>query len=154
MGDDMRRMRQPAFPFVGGLALLTATAGMAEAQSASGSLSAFNRSGSSLESPVNVSTRDANGNMTLVNGVLQAPEGSIFANLAGVGSGSSSSTGSISSSASGSGGVGSATAIGNNLNVTVSGNYNTVIVNASQTNTGAISAVTTLNGKVNLDDAQ
>jgi holdfast attachment protein HfaA len=49
--------------------------------------------------------------------------------------------------------TGTATAIGNNLVVTTTGSYNTVIVNANQTNNGTVTATTTvLNGKVNLDD--
>ena len=48
--------------------------------------------------------------------------------------------------------MGSATAIGNNLVVVTQGSYNTVIVNATQTNTGAVTATTqVLNGKVDLN---
>jgi holdfast attachment protein HfaA len=122
--------------------------GQASAQSASSSLSAFNKSVGGFEGPVNVSTRDANGNLEIVDGVMQSPQGSIFSNLSSAG---------VSSSSTGAGGVvasGQAVAIANNLNVSVSGDYNTVIVNATQTNTGAVSASTVLNGKVNLDGAQ
>jgi holdfast attachment protein HfaA len=125
-----------------------AAAGQASAQSASSSLSAFSKSVGSFEGPVNVSTRDADGNLEIVNGVMQSPQGSIFSNLSSAG---------VSSASTGAGGVvasGQATAIANNLNVSVSGDYNTVIVNASQTNTGAVTASTVLNGKVNLDGAQ
>ena len=123
----------------------------AVAQSASGTASQYSRGygggGSSFEQPVNVSTRDANGNMTIVNGVMQGVEGTIFANATGA----STSTTGAGSSATGSG-VGSATAIGNNLVVVTQGSYNTVIVNATQTNTGAITATTqVLNGKVDLN---
>ena len=65
----------------------------------------------------------------------------------------SGSTTGASDAYSGAGAIGGATAIGNNLSVNVSGQYNTVIVNSSQTNTGSVSATTTLNGKVNLDAA-
>jgi holdfast attachment protein HfaA len=128
---------------------LFVSAGVAAAQSASSSFSGFSKSASSYEAPINVATRDANGNMEIVDGVMQSPAGSIFSNLASSGVSSSTAT-------SGAGVVasGQAVAIGNNLNVSVSGNYNTVIVNSSQTNTGAVSASTVLNGKVNLDDAQ
>lgn len=123
----------------------------AHAQSASGTASQYSRGygagPGAFEQPVNVSTRDANGNMTIVNGVMQGVEGTIFANATGA---STSLTG-AGSSATGSG-VGSATAIGNNLVVVTQGNYNTVIVNATQTNTGAVTATTqVLNGKVDLN---
>ena len=140
MAEDVRMTRLKVSLAVAGLAI--ACAGAAQAQSASSSFSGFSKSSSSYEAPINVATRDANGNMEIVNGVMQSPAGSIFSNLASSGV----STGSATS--------GQATAIGNNLNVAVSGDYNTVIVNSSQTNTGAVTASTTLNGKVNLDDAQ
>ena len=143
MAEDVRMTRLKVSLAVAGLAI--ACAGAAHAQSASSSFSGFSKSSSSYEAPVNVATRDANGNMEIVNGVMQSPAGSIFSNLASSGV-SGVSTGSATS--------GQATAIGNNLNVAVSGDYNTVIVNSSQTNTGAVTASTTLNGKVNLDDAQ
>ncbi|MNT63655.1 hypothetical protein D3C72_2014870 [compost metagenome] len=44
--------------------------------------------------------------------------------------------------------IAGATAIGNNLNVVVQGNRNTVIVNSTQTNTGNITAGTALNGSL------
>jgi holdfast attachment protein HfaA len=135
-----------------GVAALLLSGGAAAAQSASSSLSSFSKGAGGFESPVNVSTRDANGNMTIVNGVMQAPQGSIFSNLSSLGASSSSSG--AGSSSSGSSGSGSATAIGNNLNVVVNGDYNTVIVNSSQTNNGNVSASTVLNGKVNLDGGQ
>jgi holdfast attachment protein HfaA len=126
-------------------------AGAACAQSASGTLSSF-KAGygatglSGFEQPVNVNTRDANGNLVITDGVIQAgSDNSVF---------SHQSVGGASDTYSGAGALGSATAIGNNLSVNVSGNYNTVVVNAQQTNTGNVSASTTLNGKVNLDAGQ
>jgi holdfast attachment protein HfaA len=153
-----RRSIRPAGALAAGVATLVlsalvwaASGERALAQSASGTLTSFSKGAGALESPVNVATRDSSGNLEIVNGVLQAPQGSIFSNLsaAGVASGASgaSSTGGSSTS-------GAAIAIGNNLQVSVSGNYNTVIVNATQTNTGAIIASTVLNGKVDLDGAQ
>jgi holdfast attachment protein HfaA len=152
MGNNMRRPHPVVRPIVAGAAIAAALAGGALAQSASSSMSSYSRgygtNASSLESPVNVSTTDSNGNTTIVNGVMQAASGSIFSNLTTLGASSSSSgAGSTSSNSS----AGSATAIGTNLNVQVSGSYNTVIVNSTQTNTGAVSATTVLNGKVNLD---
>ncbi len=157
MERHMRRTRQRVFRLAAGGVLTCAFVGTAAAQSASSSMAAFSKgygSGASgLESPVNVSTRDANGNLTIVDGVAQTSSGSIFSNLTSLGA-SSTTSGAGSSSSGSSSSYGSATAIGNNLNVQVSGSYNTVIVNSTQTNTGAISATTVLNGKVNLDGGQ
>ena len=162
MEDHIRPTRRPVtrlmagFGPVAGLVIAAGLAGAASAQSASGTMSGYSRgygtSASSFENPVNVSTTDANGNTTIVNGVMQAASGSIFSNLTSLGASSASSGAGTSSS--GSSSYGSATAIGNNLNVQVSGSYNTVIVNSTQTNTGAISATTVLNGKVNLDGGE
>ncbi|WEK58556.1 MAG: holdfast anchoring protein HfaA [Candidatus Brevundimonas phytovorans] len=87
------------------------------------------------------STRDANGNRLIVDGIIQAGASSYSSSSAGVSAGQSGS---------GSGGtnIGGATAIGNNLNVVVQGNRNTVIVNSTQTNTGNITAGTALNGSL------
>lgn len=91
--------------------------------------------------PSTGSTRDANGNRLIVDGIIQSGASSY-----------SRQTGGVSSSYSGVGGsgdanaVGGSTAIGNNLNVVVQGNRNTVIVNSTQTNTGTITAGTSLNG--------
>ena len=83
--------------------------------------------------PVDVVTRDANGNRVIVDGIIQtgadqsvfatAGAGGAFDTFAGVGSVGSGST-----------------AIGNNLVVITQGNYNTVIVDSQQTNTGNVSA--------------
>jgi holdfast attachment protein HfaA len=136
---------------VAGLVAALACAGAAQAQSASSTLSAF-KAGyggtglSGFEQPINVNTRDANGNLVITDGVIQAgTDNSVF---------SHQMVGGASDSYSGAGAIGSATAIGNNLSVNVSGNYNTVIVNSTQTNTGSVTATTTLNGKVNLDAGQ
>jgi holdfast attachment protein HfaA len=131
--------------------MVVASAGLARAQSGSSTLSGFsqgyNGGLSTIQGAINVSTRDANGNLTIVDGVTQiGSDQSVFAKAG--------STTGASDSFNGAGAVGGATAIGNNLSVNVSGNYNTVIVNSTQTNTGAVSATTTLNGKVNLDGAQ
>src|SRR5579863_2493030 len=92
--------------------------------------------------PSNFSLRDANGNLTVVNGQF-------------VGSNYSSSTGAQSASAFGSGvGMqggqpvsGQATAIGNSLNVVVVGNHNTTVVDSNQINNGNQTATTQLNGR-------
>jgi holdfast attachment protein HfaA len=112
----------------------------------------FGRSPGEENRPVNVALTDGNGNTTLINGLIQPTAGSLFAEVPGVvgspaPSGTSSSMGGGSMSGagdsfSGAGGSGSATAIGNSLNVIVQGDNNTVIVNATQTNNGAVTATT------------
>lgn len=90
------------------------------------------------------STRDANGNRLIVDGIIQS----------GASSYSSSSAGAASaySGAGGSGGIAGSSAIGNSLNVVVQGDHNTVIVNSHQVNNGDITAGTALNGTLDLDD--
>jgi holdfast attachment protein HfaA len=92
------------------------------------------------------STRDANGNRLIVDGIIQTGASSYASASGGVsssyaGAGSSSNGGTV---------IGGSTAIGNSLNVVVQGNHNTVIVNSRQTNTGNITAGTALNGTLNL----
>ena len=132
-------------------AALALAAQAAHAQSGSSTLSGlsagYNGGLSTFEHAVNVSTASASGNTTMVDGVTQVgSDQSIFAR--------NGSTSGAADSYAGAGAVGGASAIGNNLSVNVSGNYNTVVVNSTQTNTGAVSATTVLNGKVNLDGAQ
>ncbi|WP_298696869.1 holdfast anchoring protein HfaA [Brevundimonas sp.] len=92
------------------------------------------------------STRDANGNRLVIDGIIQTGASSY-----------SSASGGVASAYSGAGGsgngqtqIGGATAIGNSLNVVVQGNNNTVIVNSNQTNTGNVTAGTALNGNLRL----
>lgn len=90
--------------------------------------------------PQTGSTRDTNGNRLIVNGLIQNGASAY-----------SSASGGVSSSYSGAGGtglnaIGGASAIGNSLNVVVQGSHNTVIVNSTQTNNGAVTAGTALNG--------
>ena len=90
-------------------------------------------------SPQTGSTRDGNGNRLIVNGIIQSGA-SAYSNASG---GVSSTFGGVG----GSNGttIGGSTAIGNNLNVVVQGNHNTVIVNSSQVNNGNVNAGTNLN---------
>jgi holdfast attachment protein HfaA len=94
--------------------------------------------------PQSGSTRDANGNRLIIDGIIQAGASTW-----------SSATGGVSSSYSGAGraggtAIGGSTAIGNSLNVVVQGNNNTVIVNSTQVNNGAVTAATSLNGTLRL----
>lgn len=99
----------------------------------------YGRRAGSENHPVNVSTRDANGNRVIVDGIIQSGEDqSSFSFGSGAGE-SYSGVGSLG---------GGSTAIGNSLVVVTQGNYNTVIVNSTQTNNGAVSAGTNLSGGV------
>lgn len=92
--------------------------------------------------PSRGTTRDADGNRLVTNGIIQSGAGSYSSSSSGA-----SSSGSISRTGNGSGtNIGGATAIGNNLNVVVQGNRNTVVVNSTQNNSGAITAGAALNG--------
>jgi holdfast attachment protein HfaA len=138
----MSLIRMKTVLILAALALPTA----ATAQSAGSSGAATYQAGYggaryTTASPQTGSTRDANGNRLIVNGLIQNGA-SAYA----------SASGGVSSSYSGAGGsggmnaIGGASAIGNSLNVVVQGNHNTVIVNSTQTNNGAITAGTALNG--------
>jgi holdfast attachment protein HfaA len=114
-----------------GLALALLMAGAASAQSMSSNSASYNagygRTAGSENQAVNPSMRDANGNLLIVDGMIQAGAGSYTStDASGV---SSSSFGSLGS-----------TAIGNNLSVVTQGNWNTVIVDSTQINNGNVSA--------------
>ncbi len=124
----------------GGVAIALGLAGPAGAQSMSTNSSQYNagygHTSGQENQPVNVSMRDANGNLVVADGTLLSPSGgSVFSNSSGAGSTVT--------------GVGAgATAVGNSLTVVTTGNYNTVIVNSTQTNTGNITATTSITGGV------
>jgi len=113
--------------------------GVAAAQSMSTNSASMNagygRSAGQENRMVEYSTRDANGNRVIVDGVmLTGSDQSVFS--------SSRSTGSLDaySGVGGVGGYAGSTAIGNNLTVITQGNNNTVIVNSSQVNNGNVTA--------------
>ncbi len=122
-------------------------AGAADAQSMNANAASYNagygRIAGEENQPVDPTLRDANGNLVVVDGVIQAGQDqSVFSNFGAGGafdtaSGVSTSTG--------------ASAVGNNLVVVTQGDNNTVIVNSVQTNTGNVSASTSLNGGVSND---
>ncbi len=92
--------------------------------------------------PISGSTRDANGNRVIVNGMYVGDQYSQ--------SSSDLLTYGVGRSRTGASGGTTATAVGNMLNVNVVGNNNTVIVNSDQENEGDQSVI--LNGGVNLGD--
>lgn len=131
---------------VSALAVLT-LAGTAGAQTMGANSASYNagygRASDEENQPVDVSMRDANGNLVVVDGVIQAGQDqSVFSNY---GAGGAFDTASGVSTSSG------ATAVGNSLTVVTQGSNNTVIVNSTQTNTGNVSASSSLSGGVSND---
>ena len=127
-------------------------ANSAAAQTMNANSAAFNagfgRTAGEENRPVNVQLTDANGNFTLVNGLIQSnAAGSLFGEVKGAVGGGFSGLGGALDTATGAASGSAASAIGNNLNVVVQGDNNTVIVSATQTNTGAVTATSTTNGK-------
>ncbi|HEX5379440.1 MAG TPA: holdfast anchoring protein HfaA [Phenylobacterium sp.] len=122
-----------------GLCASLAAAGPSSAQSMSANSASFNagygRIAGSENHPVDVSTRDANGNRVIVDGlILSGEDQSSF----------TSASGAVDSFAGVGASSGGSTAIGNNLVVVTQGSYNTVILNSNQTNTGAVTAGSTV----------
>ncbi|ESQ82774.1 hypothetical protein AEAC466_16675 [Asticcacaulis sp. AC466] len=114
--------------------------GTAGAQSMSGSVSPYETgyglTRNQLQNPIDPSTRDANGNRVLIDGMMTTgTDNSVY---------SYSKTLGVGDTYSGAGSLGGATAIGNSLSVVVQGNYNTVIIHSTQTNNGNVTA--TANG--------
>jgi holdfast attachment protein HfaA len=111
-------------------------AATAQAQTMTSNSAAYNagygRYAGEENQPAQFGIRDANGNLVIVDGQIQT----------GVDQSSFSFANGAVDSFAGVGASSSSTAIGNSLNVTTQGNYNTVIVTSQQTNTGAITAET------------
>lgn len=126
---------------------LIVSAGVAEAQSMSTSAAQYNAGYGRIygqeNQPVAATTRDANGNRVILDGIIQTgSDQSIFARAQAWGAADAFA---------GAGALGGATAIGNNLVVITQGNWNTVIVNSTQNNSGPVTANSDLNGKIVLD---
>lgn len=141
---------RPALPLATAAAILGGclTAATAHAQSSglSGYSGGYGLTSGALSQPVNVSRRaDGQGNTVIVDGVTRiGDDQSVFYRRR---------TGGAGDQFGGVGGLGAATAVGNNLVVSVQGSNNTVVVNSTQINNGAVTAKTVLNGKVDLDAA-
>lgn len=82
------------------------------------------------------STRDADGNRLIINGIIQADAASQTRSDGAAGQTTVSGADYFSSGAM----TSSTTAVGNLFSVSVLGSWNTVIVNSTQSNTGDISA--------------
>lgn len=137
---------KPTIAIAAVMALTATQAAQAQSSGSSGSAqfqAGYGAARYTTARPATGSTRDPNGNRLIVNGLIQAGASAY-----------SSASGGASASYSGAGGTGisGASAIGNSLNVVVQGNWNTVIVNSTQTNTGDITAGSELNGNLNLGD--
>lgn len=123
-----------------GAALLAAPAAAAGYDSMSSYNTPYGMSPGQETKPINPSLRDANGNLTVVNGQFTS---SNFSQQSGV-----QTAGTTLNGSSGSGAMfGGATAIGNSLNVVTTGSNNTVIVNSTQTNNGNQTANVGINRK-------
>jgi holdfast attachment protein HfaA len=131
---------------IGGvLALLTLPA-QAQAATASGEFErpfgfAYGQESQSFDA----NTRDANGNRLILDGRMMTGMDQSSLSTA------TASASAWAQAAAGAGfpaGAAQGTSIGNQLNVITQGNYNTVIVNAQQTNNG--NQTTVLNGRINL----
>ncbi|WP_026172949.1 holdfast anchoring protein HfaA [Asticcacaulis benevestitus] len=145
-------LRKVCILTLAGMASLAASAQAQSMNTSSASYQAgYGLSLHQMQTAIDPSTRDANGNRVLVDGVMSiGSDNSVYSYSKTLGAGDSYS---------GAGALGGASAIGNNLQVTVQGNYNTVIVNSTQTNNGNVTATAngttvtgeqgTLNGQVN-----
>lgn len=140
----MRKMRtlvrRGAF-FAAGMLVLAGQAAFAgDYSSASDYSHPYGMDAGQENQTINPSLRDANGNLTVVDGQFTSSQ---VSQQSGV-----QQMGSIGNGRSGSGALyGGATAIGNSLNVVTVGNNNTVVVNSHQSNTGNVTADVSLNGK-------
>jgi holdfast attachment protein HfaA len=141
-GWEATEMESPAmkkFAAIALFALASATAASTTAMAGDWTNSGmYNGYGaSSMNSASAYSMRDANGNLTMVNGVPTSAQysqnsGAQSAYSGGVGMGGAETQG-------------QATAIGNSLNVTVIGTHNTTIIDSSQINTGNQTATASIN---------
>lgn len=85
------------------------------------------------------STRDANGNRVILNGVMGSGNQTTLTGVQQSGVGVPGMWGNSAT----------ASAIGNSLNVVVVGSWNTVIIDSTQVNNGDQNAEASLNGKLN-----
>jgi holdfast attachment protein HfaA len=134
-------IKRPRLLALAGLAAI-GLAGAAQAQTMYSNSATYNagygRTPDQENQAVNVSMRDVNGNLTIVDGVIETgQDSSVFA------SGGATGTGDV---VAGVGTQSNASAIGNNLVVVTEGNNNTVIVNSTQTNSGNVTASSSATG--------
>ena len=128
---------------IGLIAALAALAAVSSAQAGCYNSAASYNTGYGMtpdqeNAPINASLRDANGNLTIVNGQFTSSSMSQQTGVQQMSTigGGMGTIGTVSNSTSGSTSTSTASAIGNQLNVVTVGNNNTVVVNSSQTNNG------------------
>ena len=119
-------------------------AGAADYSTAASYNSGYGMTAGQENQAINPSLRDANGNLTVVNGQFTSSSFSAQTGVQTMGTISSSTLSSLGTTSGST--YGTASAIGNSLNVVTVGNNNTVIVNSTQTNPGNVTATTSLNG--------
>jgi holdfast attachment protein HfaA len=133
---------------IGGVLALLSFPAHAQAATASGEFERPFGFGYGQESQAfDANTRDANGNRLILDGrIMTGMDQSTLSTATA----SASAWAQATAGAGLSNGAAQGTAIGNQLNVITQGNFNTVIVNATQINNG--NQKTVLNGQLNLND--
>ncbi|MCH8490077.1 MAG: holdfast anchoring protein HfaA [Oceanicaulis sp.] len=139
-------MRKPLKAFPAALACIAFMTPGAIAQSSQSNPSEWNRPyGQSHQdgSQPYAGARSRAGNRVVINGIIQTGVG-VSAQASAFAQGSASFHGGVQNGGGAGGGSGytfhQATAIANQLNVVVNGNYNTVVVNSRQINSGQVTA--------------
>lgn len=136
----MKRLT-PAPILIALIAAVCAAPAAAQVRSAAQIESGYGSSADVMDKAFDPSTRDERGNRIILDGVIQSGSGNSAVSLNGEGtlagaeyfqSGATSMT---------------ATAIGNLVNIDVSGNWNTIVLNSSQVNNGSQTASAVLNGR-------
>jgi holdfast attachment protein HfaA len=132
------------------LAAAVAVGGPAAAQTMATNSAEFNGGWGRIQGtenhPIDVSTRDPNGNRVIVDGIILDGQDTFSQT-------DNSGAGNVFAGAGGRTRWSTSTAIGNNLQVITQGNYNTVIVNSTQINNGNVTANSRpLNGELKLND--
>ena len=152
MPFDFKQLLFASLAVLGAIAL-EGVAHAADYSSAASYNSPYGLSAGAENQTINPSLRDANGNLTVVNGQFTSSAFSQQTGVQSMGTISSGTLSSLGTSASGAASsasgaaYGNATAIGNSLNVVTVGNNNTVVVNSTQTNNGNQSASVSLHGQ-------
>jgi holdfast attachment protein HfaA len=131
---------------IGGLLALLSLPAHAQAASVSGEFERpFGFAYGQEQSAFDANTRDANGNRLILDGrIMTGMDQSTLSTATA----SASSWAQATAGAGFGNGAAQGTSIGNQVNVITQGNFNTVIVNATQTNNG--NQTTVLNGKIDL----
>lgn len=120
-------LRFHAFAALAILLILAPTLGRAQGAATPPAAAAFNQgyggAGASVSRPTRYGLRDDSGNLVIVNGTLGGASGAF-----GEGFGTSGF------------GAGTAQAVGNQIVVNAAGSWNTIIIDAVQTNSGDVTA--------------